>query len=241
MEKNYLMLIIDGWVNDIGGTLPNYFYREFKKADKEDLPSDEFILRLTRVLEKLKGKMYEPYIRDVELWNDRYCREFKKGNIDQTPIPEAYYITLPLWDITGKYSHHISINDVEYINQSIIGAYEKLQKEKDNTNDGNLKNPSKLTLLLKLYFEKGCRPLSEQQVRKFASDIKFNAVETLVAYWKKLKSKDYSHTENTNNIKEFLKSYEALMTTFKESNKSAFKEVETRYNTLKEACQDVHY
>jgi len=104
------------------------------------------------------------------------------------------------------------------------------------------KNPiSKLTYLLQLYFEKNCKPLDEYQVKEFAKNNKISAITSLITYWHKLKKDDYNHTENTSNIKEFFKSYEALMKIFKDSNEVAFNEVEKRYKILKGTYPDISY
>lgn len=130
MERDYLMLIIDGWVTSVADKLPNYFYREFKKADKEDIPPDEFILHLQKVVDHIKAEMKEPYIRDLMHWNDYYCQEAKKGIEIDTPMPKEYYHSLPLiWMTKQKYNHHISKHDIDYIEQCINEAFERLQKE----------------------------------------------------------------------------------------------------------------
>ena len=49
---NYLMLAIDGWINN-SEFLSDYFYREFKKAEKEDIGWKEFQTNIENVIKTL--------------------------------------------------------------------------------------------------------------------------------------------------------------------------------------------
>lgn len=43
MEKNYLKIVIDGWMNpDTRNNLSQYFIRQFKEAEKEHHSLNEF-------------------------------------------------------------------------------------------------------------------------------------------------------------------------------------------------------
>lgn len=126
-------------------------------------------------------------------------------------------------------------NSYHALKDSAQNLFDKYVLNKNN-------NPySKLTYLLQLYFEKECKPLDENQVTTFAEKNNIPAKKTFIKYWQKLKGERYNHTDNTNNIKEFFRSYEALMKIFKDSNATAFNEVEKRYKTLKEAYSDISY
>jgi hypothetical protein len=100
-------------------------------------------------------------------------------------------------------------------------------------------SPSKLTYLLQLYYEKGCKPLNKQQVKKLAADKGFPKADVLVNRWITLKGDNYQHNGNPNNIKEFIKSYESLMEIFKDSNGRSFDDVKNHYNQLKETYPDL--
>jgi hypothetical protein len=130
MAGNYLMLIIYGWINN-NEYLENYFYREFKKAQKEEIPPDEFALHLSKEVARIDSVRLEPYYRELEAWNDYYIQETRKGNkIDiKTPDNADGYST-PLLNLTnGKYVGHIGKSDLEYIKDCIDKAFEKIKNE----------------------------------------------------------------------------------------------------------------
>jgi hypothetical protein len=130
MTENYLMLIIDGWINN-NEFLENYFYRAFKTAQKQDIPPDEFVLHLNKEVIRIDRIRLEPYYSQLEMWNDYYVQEAKKGNKVDIPIPDNKdgYST-PLLPLTnGKYVGHIGKPDLDYIQDCIDRAFEKVNGE----------------------------------------------------------------------------------------------------------------
>ena len=102
------------------------------------------------------------------------------------------------------------------------------------------KGPTKLTHLLQLYYEKRCVPLNKNQVNKLAADKGFTET-TFANRWVSLKKDHYKHTGNVHSAREFLGSYLTLMEVFRNTNSTAFKDVENDYNQLKENYPDLTY
>jgi agmatine/peptidylarginine deiminase len=100
--------------------------------------------------------------------------------------------------------------------------------------------PSKLTHLLQLYYEKGCKHLTKPQVEKLATDKKISK-KVLVNRWNDLKADNYQHNGNVNNVKEFIRSYQLLMQAFNDGNYKAFQDVKNHYDQLKETYPDLTY
>lgn len=119
--------------------------------------------------------------------------------------------------------------------QTVINERFKFLKTKKERGSA----PSKLTCLLRLYYEKGCKSLKKQQVEKLADDSGFTR-QTLLNRWIKLKGDGYSHNANTNNVREFMVSYEALLEIFK-NDINLFNNVKNCYDQLKETYPELTY
>jgi hypothetical protein len=130
MTENYLMLIIDGWINN-KEYLENYFYREFKSAQRQDIPPEEFALHLNKEVIRIDRIRLEPYYSELEMWNDYYVQETRKGNKVDMKIPDnADGYSTPLLNLTnGKYVGHIGKTDLEYIKDCIDKAFGKISNE----------------------------------------------------------------------------------------------------------------
>lgn len=133
MAENYLMIIIEGWINNYD-FLENYFYREFKKANSENVPPGEFISYLNRAMKEIDDRRLQPFYRQLEMWNDYYIQETRKGNKVDLSIPDnADSYSTPLLFLTnGKYSGQIGKADLDYIKDRIDKAFEKITCENKN-------------------------------------------------------------------------------------------------------------
>lgn len=131
MEVNYRMLILDGWVNN-NEFLDNYFYREITSAESNNMPANEFVSYLRREIKGINEERLKPYYTQLNLWNRYYIQEIEKGNEVNIPMPDNAdgYLT-PLIHLTnGKYLGHIGKSDLDYIDQSIDLALDRLTNEK---------------------------------------------------------------------------------------------------------------
>lgn len=122
--------------------------------------------------------------------------------------------------------------------QTVINERFKFLKLKNNHIGQNDRSITNLTLLLQLYFKKGCKPLNKYDVENLAGNN--HSKSSLVNKWISLKRDNYSHNGNTNNVRSFISSYEALMEIFKDDNK-LFNDVKNCYDQLKETYPDLTY
>lgn len=175
--------------------------------------------RLSEFINEHDDNTKEMFIEnEIEIAKE-YQTYFPKYKIDREE--KEYYFKLQRW-----------IECLNKLNE---------QSESNGTgNDRNDKKPSKLTLILKLYYEKGCKPLTKPQVQKLATE-KNITKSVLVNRWNDLKADSYQHNGNVNNVKEFIKSYKTLMQIFKEIDNKAFQAVENHYNQLNETYPDLAY
>ncbi len=252
---NYKMILIEGWVNDRTGHLSDYFYRELKKLEKEFYSPGEAYGNMQEIINQLKKQSERKYYEQLNLWYSYDSQQKARGEMVkmEKPVIENFRQSIPLYFLTdGKYAGHISFEDIEDIENHLTFAYAKIQKEKisdeleklkkivgerSNNSDGK---PTKLTHLLQLYYEKGCKPLTKPQVEKLAID-KHITKKVLTNKWSELKGNMYSHNGHRNNIKEFLRSYELLMSAFRGINDKALTDVMNHYNQLKETYPDLAY
>lgn len=130
----------------------------------------------------------------------------------------------------------------KYVNELINkpNKTKEISKGTGTGKDSNEKTLSKLTHLLQLYYEKGCKPLTKPQVEKLAIEKNITKV-VLVNRWNSLKAENYMHNGNINNVKEFIKSYQLLMQAFKGGNEKAFRDIKNHYEQLKETYPDLTY
>jgi len=252
---NYKMILIEGWVNDRTGHLSDYFYRELKKLEKEFYSPSEAYGNMLEIINRLKKQTEKKYYEQLHLWYLYDSQQKAKGEkVTMTkPIIENFRQSIPLYFLTdGKYAGHISFEDIEDIENHLTFAYAKIQKEKISDELEKLKKlvtersnnldgkPTKLTHLLQLYYENGCRPLTKPQVEKLAQDKRITK-SVLINKWIDLKANSYSHNGNSNNIKEIKKSYELLLSAFQDTNEKAYIDVKNHYDQLKETYPDLAY
>ncbi len=183
MENEYLKLIFEGWAKDVG-KLDNYFYREFKKAQKENIPPDEFILHLTGTLKKLDQKRIEPYHKKLERWNNFQSQESEKGNICKVPMPEDNSFSSLLILTKGIYSGQICKTDIEYIELSIKKAYERIKNERVN----DFSNPDFEIKWVDTFVETYNKEVTPERIRELESGLsKIENSEERIEYLRKQK------------------------------------------------------
>jgi hypothetical protein len=102
------------------------------------------------------------------------------------------------------------------------------------------KQQTKLFHLLRLYYQRGCRPLNKPQVEALATGL--NAAKPVyVNRWIGLKHDDYRHNSSPQSAREFFRAYKLLMDDFKHTDTKAFENVKNHYNQLKETYPDLTY
>jgi hypothetical protein len=108
----YKMLLFDGWAQDVGGHLSDYFYREIKKGNEIGISSAEFFKNLRAIVDELRHKFYDHIARN------------------ELNILEVNNLGLPLLFLTGqKYTGHLYLSNLSYIEASIDEGCEKFIKE----------------------------------------------------------------------------------------------------------------
>ncbi len=139
MTKDYIKLIIDSWAQN-AQKIENIFYREFKAADKEDIPPDELFDYLIKAVDWLEQERQRPYHKRLERWNDILCAKAEKGIEYDMPIPEDTY-TLPLAPLTDLKIHiQLSKGDLLYIKESIGNAHFKYKREQLKNSPNTIKD-----------------------------------------------------------------------------------------------------
>lgn len=127
---NYLMIIIDGIALN-REFLPDYFYREFIKAEKLHIGWNEFHSNLKRVLVSLRTETEQPYYDQLTLWNKYVIQQKDRGLEVDMKLPEKFDSGIPLFILTdGKYRGHLFGTDIDYIENSLSESYERLLREK---------------------------------------------------------------------------------------------------------------
>jgi len=132
MAKDYVKLIIDSWVQN-AQKIENIFYREFKAADKEDIPPDELFDYLKNTVDWLEQQRQRPYHKQLELWNDFVLAKEAKGEVYDMPMPEDTY-TLATSHLTDfRICLQLSKGELLYIKESIESAYKKYSQPKTDS------------------------------------------------------------------------------------------------------------
>lgn len=127
---NYLMLVLDGLVLN-RDFLSDYFYREFKKAEKEDIGWKEFLSNLEKVVKDLRYETERPYFEELSRWNKYVIQQADRGIEVDMPMPEKHDTGIPLLFLSNqKYTGHLWGSHVDYIEKSISEGCERLLREK---------------------------------------------------------------------------------------------------------------
>ena len=168
MEKKYINLIIESWASN-AQMIDNIFYREFKAADKADIPPNELRIYLLRAVEYLEQKRSAPYHRQLEMWNDLYCSKADKGIEFDMPMPEDTY-TLPTSHLTDlRICLQLSKQNILYIKESIESAFNRYEKGKDS-----------FTIDFKNTYEKEVTKERKEEIIRKLSEI--DSVEERIAF-----------------------------------------------------------
>lgn len=252
-QLNYQMLLIEGWANDKTGHLTDYFFREFKKLEKEGYSLEEVYTNLKGILKDFRTVIDKEYNEELSLWHQYKLQPRKKGepiNVDK-PKKEHFSGSINLLQLTnGKYRGFIMANDVDYIENRLVDAVAKINKEKIADGLKNLSGliakriaPQKngndtqwtaLTYLLCKYFENGCKIPKDSQVEAMITPgVKKSTLKNKHTALKK-EDVNYNHTEKKLSIKAFAEAYELLMEYFTNKNEKAYNEIEKKYKVLKE-------
>jgi len=190
------------------------------------------LLDLLNEFAKKFNKRYEEQGFSEEVIGKKSARiniEKTDGKVKEQDIEFDFSIMMLADDLSDKFNQ---------LQDLISERFKFLKSKKSETRITN-NGLTKLTYLLQLYYEKGCKPLNKQQVQKLAKD-KDITEATLINKWKELKRDCYNHNGNTNNIKSFMFSYEQLLKLFKD-NIIPLNDVKNRYDQLKEIYPDLTY
>lgn len=132
-DNQYLEIILQGWREDIGGTLTNHFYREWKKAEKNNYTFGEFFSGLIRLQKALTADIDRRKIErmnEVAIIKGIWEREGK--DIKELEGQAEIQYSVNLWHLTND-PKYIGLNlwqsDIDYIGGQIINAYERINKE----------------------------------------------------------------------------------------------------------------
>jgi hypothetical protein len=94
------------------------------------------------------------------------------------------------------------------------------------------REPSKLTVLLKKYYENGCNDLKDYHFDALSQETGI-AKGTLSTRWELVRNDNFKWSSNHANIKQFQKSFIYLLKIFQDTNPSALSLVKKDYDELK--------
>lgn len=192
---DYTNLVLDGYMTVMSSHLPDYFYREIKKAEVTGISWEEFFDNLKGVITFLRNQFHE-------------LAAIRQGLIDI----KIDNIGLPMLTLTGgRHTGHLHLYDVDFIKDSIYLGLEKFIKEKGTWPYENMDELIKDAIL----FNDIDKPLNET--------IRLNLVSYYEIYFSEFLSKvkevdkaNFTEFRTREVFKEYLK-YEQ---SFKKSNAS---------------------
>lgn len=233
--------------------------KEIKK-EKHNLPKITSIENITQAVEVINKDRIARYREDysthlnlAKLVTEKQKEAKKLFNYLEEPTnnrnwtldyawldKEAYLLG---WDMAerGKLEakHFLENRMADKMKSFIAGYADRLlwqfidqYKGPEDISPKNKPELSKLTILLKLYYEKGCKDLNNNQVKTLAekTQIAFSSLETR---WKKLHADEYTCKPFTNSVMEFQRSFDDLLKIFETTDTKAFEAVIKDYNKLK--------
>jgi hypothetical protein len=170
-DKEYLEIILKGWIEDRGGFLDNYFYREWKKAESNHYSLEEFFLGLIRLQKALTDNIDQKYferLNEVYIMQSIYEKEGRDIKELEGQVPEKKNYSINLWHITGdnKYlGFTLWQSDIDYIGGQIANAFERANKEKNAVNEPEKKEEMKQRYHLN-YIKRAVEDLFTKQIEK---------------------------------------------------------------------------
>lgn len=232
--KDYGKILVRGLCNSHPDLYTDFFNRQFKALNKEDYSNKEIKHKISAVFDIIKSRIKEIYESELKAYNRYKAADkglpvnkrynYPKPNINEIPILFIKYPSGHKDDLSGL-SKKFYLHDIEILQKA---AFEILD---NTTTTEKSTKPSKLTILLKLYFEKGQKSLTKPQVEKVAAENNISKTG-LVNKWIQLKADYYTHNGNVNNIKEFVKSYKYLLSHTQDTNPVLHKSIYLEYEKL---------
>ncbi len=136
--SNYIDILLDGYLNH-KEYLSEHFYREYKEAEKKQIGVSEFFKRLndtnTVFLDEIKRK-YNERVNELLLIKSIWENEGKPLKDLEDQKPEMRNYSIHLMSLTkGKYLGHLWITDIDYIQQAILKAVQKIELEVSPSKD----------------------------------------------------------------------------------------------------------
>lgn len=132
-QAEYIDLILNGYFNH-RDYLAAYFYRECKKAEEKHIGCGEFLQRLT------EANMF--FLEDIKLrsFKERKSWELAKANRKakgtwtedwEKASAQVLGFSAHLFSLTnGRWPGKLNVSDLEFIQQAIIKAIDKIEAEK---------------------------------------------------------------------------------------------------------------
>jgi hypothetical protein len=137
MDMNYLEVVLQGYFNENNREfLDKYFFREFKKAEKEHFfEADEFFNGCLKFVDILKENYKKQYI-EIQSELNNYLVSVKKEDRDNEFI-EQKKEEIEFLKLNGNTNFRLSngknvilkIEEISYIQNAIVQAFEKTKPE----------------------------------------------------------------------------------------------------------------
>lgn len=197
---NYLDLVLFGYktTNDF----PQYLYREYQKAIKENYSLKEFFEGCNSAIAYFKSKIDEQVNRHTEMYykvidvieNDANRSEEQKAIDIERAETEIKYIDknnfgIPLLTLTkGRIEGHLFLNDVLLMMEGAIGAIELIEK---NTQKQQIEAPKNISIEFREVYEE---EVTEE--RKAALNAELDNIEGIPEKIKFLEIKKLDYLQN---------------------------------------------
>jgi len=209
---NYLKIILDGYYGKINlNYLDDYFYRKFKKAERNHYEASEFFNGCTKVINDFEDYIREGYNkretyllkmidlaeRGVLKYDDSTTpiEELKKETIKKSKkelfVMEESHFTAHLYTVTGKIkSGEMRIDEIRFIKAAISQAQQKAESEEKKSSVVNQENPGETSPYKTLIINSFSAMDKQGWEYAFSSQDDFNTFVTILTNF--FEDKEYS-------------------------------------------------